>query len=157
MGKRNKKSAKKRARKEEGSSSDGDDDLLAAAAAWADQEEQKEEEASSAPKKKRITTSPRLPPLPPPFPTSLHSNLPSRGFLRDEEPYRKAFDAALETAYEGCVWDEPDTFDEPKIQSAFESMSEAGLFRTDVTQPAGLRGNCVKTFVTRCLLGDEGT
>mmetsp|Transcript_17755 Transcript_17755/g.26492 ORF Transcript_17755/g.26492 Transcript_17755/m.26492 type:complete len:166 (+) Transcript_17755:990-1487(+) len=36
-------------------------------------------------------------------------------------------------------------------------MDKARIFSTDVTQPRGLGTKCAKTYVTRCLLGDEGT
>ena len=151
MGK-SQKAARKRARKKEArrnrakkTAESSDDELISAAAAWADVPQ-------PVTKKQRTTTRQRVPP---PFPKIFQS--PSRGFLRDEEPYRTSFQGALDTAYEGCVFDGPDTFDEPSIQSALLQMDKEGLFRTDVTQPAGLGGKCVKTYVTRCLLGDEGT
>ena len=36
-------------------------------------------------------------------------------------------------------------------------MEDEGLFRTDVTQPFSLGTKCAKTYVTRCLLGKDGT
>jgi len=36
-------------------------------------------------------------------------------------------------------------------------MQTHGFFRTDVTQPFSLGTKCAKTYVTRCLVGDEGT
>lgn len=43
------------------------------------------------------------------------------------------------------------------IEEALLTMDRYGLFRTDVTQPFGLGTKCAKTYVTRCLLGEEGT
>lgn len=181
------KSARRRARREQqqkrkqpdstttalSGAADSDDseddfsDLLVAAAAWAGDEEtaiavSKPSTSSAPPLKKQKTniggSGQRLPPT---FPTNLPT--PSTGFLRNEEPYRESFQAALTTAYEGCVWDEPEELaskenvKERAIQTALNEMNAAGLFRTDVTQPAGMGSRCVKTYVTRCLLGDEGT
>ena len=141
--------------------------------------------------------------LPLPFPAHLQPQLPTGGgFLRNEAPYEHAFAVALQTAYEGCVWDSPSTLagrgrggggggklnnndnnncgggsnsannhgeaatkssakavavNEREVQAAFRTLDQEGLFRTDITQPAGLGGKCVKTMVTRCLLGDPGT
>jgi alpha-ketoglutarate-dependent dioxygenase FTO len=80
--------------------------------------------------------------------------------LRNEPPYEESFQAALDTAYEGFVVDLPSStkeFRHDAIQNALDIMDEQGLFRTDVTQPFGLGTKCAKTYVTRCLLGDQGT
>ena len=107
---------------------------------------------------------------PPPFPPAgpLQSQIPKHTFLRNNNNMptthvqAKAFQAALDTAYESFVWDDPSDLktvgiDQDTIQTALQTLDCAGYFRTDVTQPAGLGGKCVKTYVTRCLLGDPGT
>lgn len=96
--------------------------------------------------------------LPLPFPSGL--TVPTDSFLRNESPYEEAFQAALDTAYEGFVVDLPSSTDELQpdaIQNALDTLDEEGFFRTDVTQPFGLGTKCAKTYVTRCLLGDQGT
>jgi hypothetical protein len=165
--------------REEEDDDDDDKELLAAAAAWAEQAEppsnnSKTRDSAGFPKGKKLKMSPQEQRLPLAFPRQNDENkkrsllLPASGFLRDEEPYRESFQTALDTAYEGCVWDSPNAgagagdtstsvFDEDKIQWALNIMDTEGLFRTDVTQPAGLGSKCVKTYVTRCLLGEEGT
>jgi alpha-ketoglutarate-dependent dioxygenase FTO len=136
-----------------------EDDLLAIAAAWATQK------APPAPaptmnKKAKKATGPATKSLkqvtrkPPKFPKDLPA--PASGFLKNEEPYKKSFETALSTAYEGCIWDGP-TAQESELQKALTTMDECGLFRTDVTQPAGLGAKLVPSYVTRCLLGEEGT
>ena len=101
--------------------------------------------------------------VPLPFPSSEH--LPKKGFLRNEKPYESSFQRALETSYEGFAQDIPKTcshasekgiFDHEAIQKALLTMDSNGFFRTDVTQPFGLGTKCAKTYVKRCLLGEEG-
>jgi alpha-ketoglutarate-dependent dioxygenase FTO len=92
--------------------------------------------------------------LPLPFPSSL--SFPSDDFLRNEEPYKKSFQAAHTTAYEGFVVDET-VDDEAAVQNALQDLLSKQYFRTDVTQPFGLGTKCAKTYVTRCLLGEPGT
>lgn len=96
--------------------------------------------------------------LPLPFPSGLA--VPENSFLRNQDPYKEAFQAAIDTSYEGFVVDMPRVIREPTeetIQDALNRLEELGFFRTDVTQPFGLGTKCAKTYVTRCLLGDRGT
>jgi alpha-ketoglutarate-dependent dioxygenase FTO len=99
--------------------------------------------------------------LPLSFPPNLP--VPKRTFLRNETPYEEAFQAALETSYEGFAVDLPsdqkqkDIFPHKAIEHALETLEMYGFFRTDVTQPFGLGTQCAKTYVTRCLLGEKGT
>jgi alpha-ketoglutarate-dependent dioxygenase FTO len=92
--------------------------------------------------------------LPLPFPS--HLKCPSGDFLRDQPPHNESFKVALNTAYEGFVVDES-VADEHVIQNALDDMLQQSFFRKDVTQPFGLGTKCAKTFVTRCVVGDEGT
>lgn len=111
----------------------------------------------------RSSTSP--PQYPAPFPHSSKLPLPPNdGFVRDNGNYHKAYAKALDTSYEGFVYDDPDVkvsdgalFPHQKIRDALETMEKANLFRTDVTQPFGLGTKCAKTYLTRCLLGEPGT
>jgi len=92
---------------------------------------------------------------PPVFPSNFP--IPKDHFLRDEDPYRESFRVASNTAYEGLVWEGPDEIHENSTRQALTTLDEAGLFRTDVTQPAGLGSRLCPSYVTRCLLGEEGT
>ena len=116
-----------------------------------------------------------------PYPESSSKLVPKGAFLRFEEPYKESFQAAIDTAYLGFEIDLPtghhdknqdDSFSSSKligerhenhlfnhdnIEKALLIMDKNGLFRTDVTQPFGLGTRCAKTYVTRCLLGEEGT
>jgi len=84
--------------------------------------------------------------------------LPEHEFLRDQEPYQESFQMALNTAYEGLAWDPPEaTLPEHEMCQALSTLDHRKLFRTDVTQPAGLGAKLVPSYVTRCLLGEEGT
>jgi hypothetical protein len=121
---------------------DEEESLLAAAAAWASSESKPSSARSDAR-------------LPPPFPKHQHK-VPDTGFLLDEDPYRESFQVALETCFEGVVWDKP-SISEKKFQGALRILDDAAIFRTDITQPAGLGAKCAKTYVTRCLLGATGT
>ena len=103
------------------------------------------------------------------FPLTFPKNIkvPKNGFLRNEEPYKEAFDMALKTSYEGFQTDIPlkvssssdddDNNGDSIIRKALLKMEQANFFRTDVTQPFGLGTKCAKTYVTRCLLGEPGT
>ena len=112
--------------------------------------------------------------LPLPFPS--HMIRPTNDFLRNEEPYKESFQSALNTAYEGFVVDEKvfmdgrddqeedDDEDENDnneendvMQNYLEGIYSKNYFRRDVTQPFGLGTKCAKTYVTRCLVGEEGT
>jgi len=96
--------------------------------------------------------------LPLPFPARL--KVPKDSFLRNEEPYIESFQAALDTSYEGFAVDMPGVIKastEEAVQNALNRLEELGFFRTDVTQPFGLGTKCAKTYVTRCLLGNQGT
>ena len=104
--------------------------------------------------------------LPPPFPTNEKFPFPPKDFLKNVDPYKESFQKAIDTAYEGFAVDEEQSaqgksesslFDHDSIQQSLIKMEECGIFRTDVTQPFGLGTKCAKTYVTRCLLGDEGT
>ena len=106
------------------------------------------------------------PQYPPPFPHSKKLPLPpNQSFVQNNGNYKKAYDKALETSYEGFVYDGPGAktddgrtiFAHDKIRSALKTMEAANIFRTDVTQPFGLGTKCAKTYVTRCLLGERGT
>lgn len=99
---------------------------------------------------------------PPPFPRDEKLPIPEDYFLKSEEPFKQSFQRALETAYEGFVTDrysegDGSLFDHESIQQALLKLDDFGIFRTDVTQPFGLGTKCAKTYVTRCLIGDEGT
>jgi alpha-ketoglutarate-dependent dioxygenase FTO len=79
-------------------------------------------------------------------------------------PYRESYRKAIETSYEGFSVDyhnpndvDHSTFDHDKIEDSMDIMNQHGYFRTDVTQPFGLGTKLAKTYVTRCLLGEEGT
>ena len=116
------------------------------------------------------------------FPHSSERQLPTNAFLRCVDPYKSSFQAALDTSYLGFEIDSStsaahelnsgnkkeqkasskgsdDTqyFNHEQIEEALLIMDKHGLFRTDVTQPFGLGTKCAKTYVTRCLLGEEGT
>jgi alpha-ketoglutarate-dependent dioxygenase FTO len=104
--------------------------------------------------------------LPLPFPPNLP--VPKESFLRNQAPYQKSFQAALETSYEGLVVDDDISITQPEVssskggtesivQDALDTLERHGFFRTDVTQPFGLGTKCAKTYVTRCLLGASGT
>jgi len=94
--------------------------------------------------------------LPLPFPSGVP--FPKDAFLRNIEPYKKSFQTALDTCYEGFAIDlTVPAITESKIQNALNDLVQHGFFRTDVTQPFGLGTRCAKTYVTRCLLGDFGT
>ena len=94
--------------------------------------------------------------LPLAFPPGL--SLPKNAFLCNEDPYKKSFQTAIDTCYEGFVVDlKVQNVTEAHVQNALLSLEQQGFFRTDVTQPFGLGTKCAKTYVTRCLLGDEGT
>lgn len=94
--------------------------------------------------------------LPLPFPPGLP--LPKDAFLCNTEPYKKSFQAAIDTCYEGFAVDlQINDVTEAQVQTALLDLERKGFFRTDVTQPFGLGTKCAKTYVTRCLLGDEGT
>lgn len=107
--------------------------------------------------------------LPLAFPHDEDLILPKNDFLKCVHPYKESFQRAIETSYEGFAVDEGPTgmsigdkvdiplFNHEAIQQALSKMDKCGLFRTDVTQPFGLGTRCAKTYVTRCLLGDEGT
>ena len=102
--------------------------------------------------------------LPPAFPRTKDLLMPTTGFLRNEGICTKAFQVALDTTYEGFAYDtssseqgDGEIFPHTEIQKSLLVMDGAGLFRADVTQPFGLGTKCAKTYVTRCLLGDEGT
>ena len=106
------------------------------------------------------------PQYPPPFPHSKKLSLPpNQSFVQNNGNYQKAYAKALETSYEGFVYDGPDAksddgstiFAHDKIRNALQTMEAANIFRTDVTQPFGLGTKCAKTYVTRCLLGERGT
>jgi hypothetical protein len=99
---------------------------------------------------------------PPPFPRDEKLPIPEHDLLKCEGPFKQSFQRALETAYEGFVTDQYSEgdkcqFDHESIQQALINLDDYGLFRTDVTQPFGLGTKCAKTYVTRCLIGDEGT
>ena len=147
MGKRNRK--RHRASVEDDNS---DDDLLLAAA------------ASAFPTKPTTTTAtadvpPRkqhsaVDPLPPPFPLLIPSTL--NGFLSNKDTrHKEIYETAMRTCYEGVKWEE-DVFSERRLQAALQIMDDAGFFRVDITQPAGLGAKCAPTFVTRCLVGEQG-
>lgn len=101
---------------------------------------------------------------PPPFPKDLP--IPKDDFLTYTGKYKESFARAIDTCYEGFAVDkgpsssndEKDAiFNNERIQQALNVMDAHGLFRTDVTQPFGLGTKCAKTYVTRCLLGEDGT
>eukprot|EP00980_Cylindrotheca_fusiformis_P008195 scaffold1736_cov127-Cylindrotheca_fusiformis.AAC.9 len=97
-----------------------------------------------------------LPELPLPFPS--HLPFPSYDFLRNEEPYKESFHAALRTSYEGFVVDDSLVgLEEATVSQYLELMLQQKYFRRDVTQPFGLGTKCAKTYVTRCLMGEPGT
>jgi len=117
--------------------------------------------------------------FPPAFPHDEGLIVPKDDFLKCVHPYEQSFKRAIDTAYEGFVVDDDagegintkstgswkgnnikaksPIFDHEAIQRALKKMDQAGIFLTDVTQPRGLGTKCAKTYVTRCLLGDEGT
>jgi len=107
-------------------------------------------------------------------------------FLRNEGPFKEAFQDSINSCYQGFACDLPSTsftsipntslitgqrkkmsnsstsinpedFPHEKIQQALETMHQSNYFRWDITQPFGLGTKCAKTYVTRCLLGEEGT
>lgn len=139
---------------------DEEDELLAVAAAWASSDHHPTETSSQkmrrngTPSARNRSNKQVVHRKPPPFPKELP--VPKDGFLKNEQPYQKSFQAAMDTAYEGCVWDGPSE-QESELQRALSTMDGYGLFRTDVTQPAGLGSKLVPSYVTRCLLGEEGT
>ena len=95
--------------------------------------------------------------LPLPFPSG--QALPENSFLRNIEPYKQSFQTALDTCYQGFEVDTSlhSDMSEETVQNALLTLEKQGFFRTDVTQPFGLGTKCAKTYVTRCLLGDQGT
>mmetsp|Transcript_594 Transcript_594/g.982 ORF Transcript_594/g.982 Transcript_594/m.982 type:complete len:777 (-) Transcript_594:171-2501(-) len=97
--------------------------------------------------------------LPPSFPSDKYGIdvIPGRkGFLSNTSA--DAYRVALETSYEGFVSDNHfEGCQEKEIQKSLSVMDDAGLFRFDITQPFGLGSKCAKTYVSRCLLGEEGT
>ena len=95
--------------------------------------------------------------FPLPFPDKVP--FPKDSFLRESGDYKKSFQRALKTSYEGfCVDKEDETKTRDKdVRKALAVLEQQGFFRTDVTQPFGLGTRCAKTYVTRCLLGDPGT
>jgi alpha-ketoglutarate-dependent dioxygenase FTO len=122
---------------------DDDSFLLAAAAAFADA-------PSASPVALPLTSTSIVP-----FPS--HLPKPQSGFLTNTDPeFQEPFQAALNTCYHGFVWDEPETFDQRKLQRALKALDRAGFFRVDATQPAGLGSKLAPTHVTRCLVGDAG-
>lgn len=129
---------KKRSREAAVETTDDDDDLLlAAASAFAN----------------KLTVSSKKA-LPPAFPLPIPSHL--NGFLSNLDSKNKhLYQTAMETCYEGVTWDQ-NVCSERRIQEALQVLDDAGFFRVDVTQPAGLGSKCAPTFVTRCLLGKEG-
>ena len=103
-------------------------------------------------------------PLPPEFPQN--KKVPQNDFLKNVDPFKQSFRKAMETAYEGFAVDEElsstgedksSLFNHERIQLALGKLDEEGFFRRDVTQPRGLGTKCAKTYVTRCLVGNEGT
>ena len=67
-----------------------------------------------------------------------------------------AFQALMETAYEGFVKDPSDIYDDAfhaSFRAALEGLQRDDYFQFDFTQPAGLGAKVAKTFVTRCLVG----
>ncbi|CAB9501471.1 ketoglutarate-dependent dioxygenase FTO [Seminavis robusta] len=135
-----------------------DDDLLAFAQAWASNTNNNNNNQRNEKEKNPVVNDVDRPL--PPFPSRLP--VPTDGFLRDEDPYRESFQAAVDTVHQGLVWETSLTstttsLSEDQIQRALVTMDDAKLFRTDVTQPAGLGAKLVPSYVTRCLLGDEGT
>jgi alpha-ketoglutarate-dependent dioxygenase FTO len=101
--------------------------------------------------------------LPLPFPA--HVRRPEDGaYLRNEAPWKDAFQTALTTAYEGFVVDVPSVLsqqpssnvDATTLQQVLQHVMR-NLYAKDVTQPFGLGTPCAPTYVTRCLLGDAGT
>jgi mRNA N6-methyladenine demethylase len=94
-----------------------------------------------------------------PLPFPPHLKYPEKSFLRNEGPFANSFQEALETSYEGFVFDNPHTLEiqQSCIEEALLEMENAGYFRVDITQPFGLGTKCAKTYVTRCLVGDPGT
>ena len=113
--------------------------------------------------------------LPLPFPHEKRFTFPKDDFLRNVPPYQETFQKALDTSYEGFAVDvhqetamadndksrekslNSSHFDDEAIQKAFNELDSHGIFQTDVTQPFGLGTRCAKTYVTRCLIGDEGS
>lgn len=126
---------------------------------------------------RRVGSKPNPTLFPPAFPHDEGLTVPKDDFLKCVHPYEQSFKRAIDTAYEGFVVDQDEVegtnttstehgngvkakspiFDHEAIQRALTKMDEAGIFLTDVTQPRGLGTKCAKTYVTRCLLGDEGT
>jgi hypothetical protein len=85
---------------------------------------------------------------------SHHLPRPKDDFLRNQEPYKESFQAALKTSYEGFAVDESaGRPNESKVQQAMDELLQKHIFRTDVTQPFGLGTKCAKTYVTRCCVG----
>jgi len=131
------------------------------------------------------TRAPFVNELPLHYPHSPSLPIPTNEFLRDVDPYKKSFKVAVDTSYLGfaidklgqrydtntdneidsdkkgqkkkCPEQAEQLFDHDIIEKALLSMDKHGLFRTDVTQPFGLGTKCARTYVTRCLLGEEGT
>ncbi|CAJ1942268.1 unnamed protein product [Cylindrotheca closterium] len=101
-----------------------------------------------------VESKPSNPQYPLPFPKNLP--IPSDDFLKNAKPYKESFRQALETSYEGFVVDES-IYDEQRAQNYLQQMLDDKLFRRDVTQPFGLGTKCAKTYVTRCVLGEQGT
>ena len=98
--------------------------------------------------------------LPSPFPYKDYPNIPNDRFLENVPPFQKAFATALDTCYEGMAIDPPACIEQVKseqIKKSLQAMEKAGLFRYDITQPFGLGTKCAKTYVSRCLVGEEGT
>lgn len=65
----------------------------------------------------------------------------------------------MSTSYEGFVMDPEETYDEQfhhQFRVAFEGLELQNLYQFDFTQPAGLGTKVVKTFVSRCLVGEPG-
>merc|ERR1719223_2568428 len=84
------------------------------------------------------------------------------GFLTDlDTEHENAFKEAIDTCYEGFSVDPPSCIKgsnlDDKVQKGLKFMEEVGIFRYDITQPFGLGTKCAKTFVRRCLVGEEGT
>jgi hypothetical protein len=66
----------------------------------------------------------------------------------------------LNTSYKGLVVCPPCDFEDKfhaDFQASMEGLDQDGFYQFDITQPAGLGTKSAKTYVTRCLVGDEGT
>lgn len=74
-------------------------------------------------------------------------------------PSNPHYGKIIQAAYEGFALETTDDYGEDldqQFQAALEALDEQGFYQFDMTQPAGLGTKVARTFVSRCLVGEEG-